>query len=139
MDRRIIYSTSDGGVAVIVPAPGCGLTIEQIALKDAPAGADVEIVSVASIPADRTFRNAWQKNGRAIGHDMTKARSIAHDRRRAKRAEEFAPLDVEATIPAKAAQAEAARQSIRDKYAAIQVNIDAAPDVAALKAIVEAM
>jgi hypothetical protein len=33
MDKRIIYPTDDGGVAVIVPAPNCGLTIEQIAEK----------------------------------------------------------------------------------------------------------
>lgn len=59
MDKRIIYPTPDGGVAVIVPAPGCGLTIEQIAAKDVPAGVNFQIVDAADIPADRTFRNAW--------------------------------------------------------------------------------
>jgi len=29
MNHRIIYPTDDGGVAVIVPAPECELTIEQ--------------------------------------------------------------------------------------------------------------
>ena len=55
-----------------------------------------------------------------------KAKAIAHDMRRAARAEEFKPLDVQATIPSLAAQAEAARQAIRDKYAAMQADIDAA-------------
>jgi hypothetical protein len=35
-------------------------------------------------------------------------------------------LDVQATIPSLAAQAEADRQAIRDKYAVMQANIDAA-------------
>jgi hypothetical protein len=60
MNQRIIYPTDDGGVAVIVPAPECGLTIEQIAAKDVPAGKPFKIVDVADIPEDRTFRNAWE-------------------------------------------------------------------------------
>jgi len=57
MNKRIIYPTDDG-VAVIVPAE-CGLTIEEIAAKDVPAGVSYKIVDVADIPEDRTFRNAW--------------------------------------------------------------------------------
>ena len=56
--------------------------------------------------------------------NLDKAKLIGHDMRRAARAEEFKPLDVQATIPSQAAQAEAARQSIRDKYAVIQTQID---------------
>jgi hypothetical protein len=69
--------------------------------------------------------------------NLNKAKDIAHDKRRSARAAEFAPLDVEATIPTKAAQAEAARQAIRDKYAVIQTQIDAAQDISVLKAIVD--
>jgi hypothetical protein len=58
MNQRIIYPTDDGGVAVIAPAD-CGLTIEEIAAKDVPAGTPYEIVDVADIPSDRTFRGAW--------------------------------------------------------------------------------
>ena len=58
MDKRIIYPTDEGGVAVIVPAD-CGLTIEEIAAKDVPNGVPFEIVDVADIPEDRTFRGAW--------------------------------------------------------------------------------
>ena len=60
MNSRIIYPTDDGGVAVIVPAPNSGLTIEEIAAKDVPAGKPYKIVDVADIPSDRTFRNAWE-------------------------------------------------------------------------------
>ena len=58
--------------------------------------------------------------------DVTKAKAIGHDMRRAARAEEFAPLDIKATIPSEAVAAEAARQDIRDKYSAIQAAIDSA-------------
>ena len=58
--------------------------------------------------------------------NLDKAKAIGHDIRREERAKEFAPLDIQATIPAKAEEAEAARQVIRDKYAVIQQEIDAA-------------
>lgn len=60
MSQRIIYPTDNGGVAVIIPAPDCGLTIEEIAAKDVPDGKPYKIVDVADIPTDRTFRAAWE-------------------------------------------------------------------------------
>ena len=60
MTQAIIYPTDDGGVAVIVPAPECGLTIEQIAAKDVPQGKTFQIIDAADQPSDRTFRNAWE-------------------------------------------------------------------------------
>lgn len=60
MNQRIIYSNDEGGVSIIVPAPECGLTIEEIAAKDVPAGKTYQIVDVSDIPTDRTFRNAWE-------------------------------------------------------------------------------
>lgn len=57
---RIIYPTPEGGVAVIIPASDCGLTAEQIAAKDVPAGVPYKIVEADTIPTDRTFRNAWE-------------------------------------------------------------------------------
>ena len=67
--------------------------------------------------------------------DMTKAKAIAHEKRRQARAEEFAPLDIKATIPSEAAQAEAARQAIREKYASLQAQMDAAQTPEQLKAL----
>ena len=58
--------------------------------------------------------------------DMTKAKAIAHEKRRQARSEEFAPLDIKATIPTEAEAAEAARQVVRDKYATMQTAMDAA-------------
>jgi hypothetical protein len=59
-NKRIIYPTDDGGVAVVVPADECGLTIQEIAAKDVPIGKPFKIVNVSDIPNDRTFRNAWE-------------------------------------------------------------------------------
>lgn len=61
VNKRIIYPNDENGVSIIVPAD-CGLTIEQIAAKDVPAGKPYKIVSVEDIPTDRTFRNAWTVN-----------------------------------------------------------------------------
>ena len=60
MNQRIIYPTDDNGVAVIIPALDCSLTIEEIAAKDVPQGKPHKIVDVADVPSDRTFRNAWE-------------------------------------------------------------------------------
>lgn len=65
--------------------------------------------------------------------DITKAKNIAHDARRAARSAEFAPLDIKATIPSEAAEAEAARQVVRTKYAAMQTAIDAAVTASEIK------
>jgi hypothetical protein len=71
--------------------------------------------------------------------NIDKAKNIVHEKRRAKRAEEFAPLDVKATIPSEAVAAEEARQAVRDKYAAIQTSIETVETVDELKTILETM
>jgi hypothetical protein len=76
---------------------------------------------------------------RVIVINTEKAKNIAHDIRRAKRSEEFAPLDIKATVPHLAAEAEAARQEIRSKYEVIQNEINATSDIKELSDIVRAM
>lgn len=71
--------------------------------------------------------------------NINKAKDISHAIRRTKRAEEFAPLDIKATIPSEAVAAEASRHAIREKYAVIQSNIDAATDIETLKSIVNSL
>jgi hypothetical protein len=67
--------------------------------------------------------------------NIDKAKNIGHDMRRAARAEEFKPFDeaISKQIPGNDG-AEAARQVIRDKYAAIQTSIDAAATPEEIKA-----
>lgn len=73
--------------------------------------------------------------------NVDKAKAVAHDMRRAKRAEEFAPHDevIAKRIPGVAeAEAEAARAEIRARYAAMQTAIDAAQSPDDIKAALEA-
>jgi hypothetical protein len=71
-NQRIIHPTPDGGIAVVVPSGT--LPIEDVALKDVPAGAPYLLATVDDIPADRTFRGAWEADfttpdGEGIGAD----------------------------------------------------------------------
>jgi hypothetical protein len=132
--NRIIYSTPEGGVAVIIPA----VTVE-LALKDVPESVPYEIVSVDATPSDRFFRNAWKANGKRIEVDLPKAKTIAHEIRRQKREEEFKPHDdlIVKRIPGVDVDAvEADRQRIRDIYAKLQVAIEAASSPEQLKALI---
>jgi hypothetical protein len=73
-----------------------------------------------------------------ISIDMTKAKDIAHEKRRAARAEEFKPYDevIMKQIPGNDyTEAEAARQAIREKYATLQAQMDAAQTPEQLKAL----
>lgn len=131
---KIIFTNSDGGVSVVHPTGE--VPINELVSRVVPAGASYEIVEDDAIPTDRTFRNAWVKTGATITEDLPKAKEIAHDRRRAARAEEFAPHDevIMKQIPgADADAAEAERAAIRTKYAAMQDEIEAASTTAEIK------
>jgi hypothetical protein len=68
--------------------------------------------------------------------NLNKAKEIAHKKRRVARAEEFKPYDevIMKQIPGvDARQAEAARQTIREKYEVLQTQMDAAQTADELK------
>ena len=72
--------------------------------------------------------------------NLDKAKNIAHDMRRAARAEEFKPHDeiIAKRIPGiSETEAEASRQMIREKYAIMQDVINAATSTDELKAALE--
>lgn len=72
--------------------------------------------------------------------NLDKAKQIGHDRRRQLRAKEFDPLDAQIAkqIPGVDVQAvEAQRQAVRDKYAAIQAQIDSAQTPEEIKAALD--
>lgn len=61
MSKLIIYpNKDDGGVAILVPSPNWNGTMEELAIKDVPAGKPFKIIDASEIPSDRTFRNAWE-------------------------------------------------------------------------------
>ena len=74
--------------------------------------------------------------------NLTKAKTIAHEMRRANREEEFKPHDevISKQIPsADATAAETARAAIRTKYETVQTDIDAAINEVELINVVENM
>ena len=74
--------------------------------------------------------------------NLTKAKTIAHEMRRAKREEEFKPHDevIMKQIPgADADAAETARVAVRVKYETVQTDIDAAINETELLNVVESM
>lgn len=69
--------------------------------------------------------------------NLDKAKAIAHEARRAARAAEFEPFDnaIAKQIPGQMNGAEAERQKIREKYAALQTQMDAAQTPEQLKSL----
>ena len=93
MSQVIIYTQDNGTVAIIRPTEEAlaTMTLAQIAAKDVPAGVPFQIVDAATIPTDRTFRNAWKGD---LTVDMPKAVNITKERLRAERAPLLAAQDV---------------------------------------------
>jgi hypothetical protein len=66
MPQVIIFPDFDesgaltGGIRVIHRAPGCAMPIEELARKDVAQGMPYRIMQAADLPADRTFRAAWE-------------------------------------------------------------------------------
>lgn len=104
----------------------------KIAFDDTP----YEIVDETTVPQDRTFRAAWKIGRGTVDHDIDKCKEIAHGMRRAAREAEFKPFDdaIAKRIPnTNEIEVEEQRQAIRDKYAVIQNQIDAAINVRQLQ------
>jgi hypothetical protein len=140
---RIIYTNSDGTVAILQPIlteinPNTGnpFTIEEIAAKDVPSGTSYEIVDDSQIPIDRSFRDAWKQNGKTIETDMTKAKEIHKTNIRNARTPKLAELDIEfqkaLETSVSTADIVSKKQALRDAPA--DSAIDAATDEAGLKA-----
>lgn len=58
MGQVIIYPTDDGGIAVVHPTGE--LPVEEVARKDVPQATPYLVVPKDDMPADRTFRAAWE-------------------------------------------------------------------------------
>ena len=136
-NKRIIFTRPDGGVSIIVPAPGVP---DSVWMKDIPHDAiNPTATIVDDIPQDRIFREGWKQEGRKCVEDLTKCREIAHKHRRAAREEEFKPLDeaIAKQLPGKKDSAEASRSLIRMKYDSVQTELDHCGDVEGLKFVLE--
>lgn len=106
----------------------------RIAKKNVPPTATgVSIVDESLIPADRTFRNAWQDNN-GVRVNMARAREIHKDRLREWRKPLLAALDVrymcadEIGDAAKKAEIAAKKQALRDVTADPAIEAAATPE-----------
>ena len=84
MNSRIIYTTDEGTVAILIPTDECGLSIEEIAAKDVPEGKEYKIVDVSELSSDRTFRYPWVLDNE-ITVDIPKAKVITKNKLREER------------------------------------------------------
>jgi hypothetical protein len=103
MNKRIVYTRPDGGLSVLIPAPGFlakFATDEEglaaLVAKDVPPDAsDVCQCDASEIPEDRTFREAWKRGLKPVEVDMLKAREIYMARIRAARNAKLQEMDNE--------------------------------------------
>jgi hypothetical protein len=138
MDEVIVFKNDVGALSITHVAEG----VDPYLVKDEISPTNSVVVKKENLPKDLFFSDAWNLNGANVFVDLAKAKIITHSYRRLAREEEFKPYDeiIAKQIPgADAVAAEAARQSIRDKYTAIQADIDSAPGVNELKLIVDSM
>ena len=149
--KRIVFEPPEGGVAVVVPSPEfvARFDAEEDAVaaiidKDVPPDAKhVCVCDEADIPADRTFRDAWERDvspsPAPVRCDMGKARGIHMDRIREARDGALAAKDVEfmraieAGDRAGQARVGAEKQALRDVPQSFDLTAATTPD--ALKAL----
>lgn len=132
-EKRVVWTNPDGSVSVLTPILG---VYEKVWRKDIPMGVNPIETDTDHMPKDRLFRAAWKASADGCTECPVKAKEVAHALRRAKRAEEFAPHDeaIAKRLPGAEETAEAARQQIRDKYAQVQLQIDACQTTNELRA-----
>lgn len=135
MDLRAVYTRADGGVSVLIPAPGMRADwqtdeefVRAIALKDVPRGITYSIIHKDALPS-RRFRDAWKIDSDAVTVDPIKARAQILAEVRAERAAKLDESDREkARLDDMGTDAERQtlreyRQSLRDLPASVTAAI----------------
>lgn len=134
MDKVIVFKTGERGCGIICPNAKYlkDTTIEAVAKKDVPAGAEYRITTVDKIPSDRTYRSAWTDENKTdtVDIDVEKARPIHMEKIRKVRDRKLEALDLE-TLKGRDVQAE--KQKLRDLPS--KVDLSNARTIDELKAI----
>ena len=143
----LVYTNTEGSVAVVSPAPKEDLEKSQgpmtqeeyesfVIAGSIPEGnTTMQHITAAQIPSDRWFRAAWRQNGASIKIDMSAARIIQENKIRAARDVKWEDFDTRYV----AAQRDgldltildAERQTLKDVPQVVQSDIDTAatPDI----------
>lgn len=74
MTQLVIFPDEFGRLCILTPVAGHGIPIEQLALKDVPAGRPFRIIDQTDLPEDWQYRDAWQADfstpdGYGLGHE----------------------------------------------------------------------
>jgi hypothetical protein len=80
MSQVIIFTNSNGGVSVCIPTNE--LPIEQVLVKDCPAGAI--IIDDSELPTDNEYFNAWELLDNQVIINETKKQAIIDAKQAAK-------------------------------------------------------
>lgn len=93
---------------------------------------DVRDAASLTVPADRTFRGAWQFNGSVVEIDMTVARNIHRDKLREERKPLLDALDVDymkaLETGGDAAAVAVQKQTLRDVTSDARIEAATTPD-----------
>ena len=91
MSQAIIFTNDNGGVSVCFPTGE--LPIEQVQVKDTPAGSI--IVNISDLPNQHNdFFDAWELNGTTVTVNKSKAVEITKKRLRQEREPLLAAQDI---------------------------------------------
>lgn len=59
MNDKVVIFVHENRNHVLMPAMECGLTVEQIASKDVPAGVPYKIIDRTDLPTDLIDMDTW--------------------------------------------------------------------------------
>lgn len=147
-ELRIIYHDPNENNILKIVAPTENYlddhTMDDLVKAVVPVGVEYKILPFSELPSSRVFRNVWKLDSREskVEPDITEAKQLAHEFRRKKREQEFAPLDavISKQIPgSNLVKLEQDRQNVRNKYADIQTVIDSTDDISELTTLADSL
>lgn len=117
MKQLIIYTNTNGGVAVC--APTGEISIYAVQQKDVPSGVESFIVDADQMPwVDSDFFDAWEQTNGVVRVNLSKAKDVAKERLRFERQPLLEALDVQfqraLETGASTAEVVAEKQRLRD-------------------------
>jgi hypothetical protein len=56
----IIYPQENNSIALVIPAPECPISIQEVARKDVPAGVPFLIIDASQLPQEEEYFNSFE-------------------------------------------------------------------------------
>lgn len=109
--------------------------LAMVVAQSVPSGVHYQVVDADAIPQDRTFRNAWKTDGAGVVEDMEKAKVVAKDMLRAKRASVLQELDVQFMLALEKGEDTVAIASEKQRLRDVTKLVDGVSSLSELKEI----